>query len=355
MAAVPHLPRPHTTPPRPRATPFVGFVVAAAAAVATLWFLQKIMTALLLLFLVVVVSMALSVAVRGLRRRGMRRRTASALVLVLFIAALALVGWLVIPRVAEQVVVLLERLPQLIVGLNTQVSSLLERNPELQAMVAGQGGVPDISPAALGLFEGVGNFSLGLLGGIALTVVFLSGVISVVSNPLPILRAYLGSLPIAHRAAGVRAYRKAARSIAGWTEATVIIGSLEFVAVFFVLSFLDVPGALVWAALAFFVEFIPRIGNYIMAIPPVLVALTISPATALWVALFYFAMGEIVGALIAPRIGGAAMAIHPLLLLFFSLAFALAFGLLGALVATPAAAFFTAFYSEFYIKRHRAA
>jgi predicted PurR-regulated permease PerM len=63
-------------------------------------------------------------------------------------------------------------------------------------------------------------------------------------------------------------------------------------------------------------------------------------------------MSEIMGAFVNPRIGGAAMAIHPLLLLFFALAFALAFGVLGALVATPAAAFFTAFYSEFYMKRH---
>lgn len=340
-------------PPRPRTT-WIGFVLAAAGAVVTLWFLQRILTALLLLFLMVVVSMALAVPVAFFRRRGLGSRLAPALVLFLFIAALALVGWLVIPRVADQLVVLIERLPDLLVRLNAQIVDLLHRNPELQGMVAGNGGPPDLSPAALNLFQGVGNFSLSLLGGLALTIIFLSGVISVVSNPRPVLRAYIASLPAAHRRAGVRAYRRAQRAIAGWTRATVVIGTLEFVLVFLVLTLLDVPGALVWAALAFFVEFIPRIGNYLMAIPPVLVSLTIGPMTALWVALFYFVMGEIVGAFVAPRIGGAAMAIHPLLLLFFALAFALAFGLLGALVATPAAAFFTAFYSEFYMKRHRA-
>jgi putative permease len=84
----------------------------------------------------------------------------------------------------------------------------------------------------------------------------------------------------------------------------------------------------------------------------VLVSLTMVPLTAVWVALFSLAMGEIIGAFVAPRIGGAAMSIHPLLLLFFALAFALAFGLLGALVAAPAAAFFAAYYTEFYLKRH---
>lgn len=338
------------TPARPRAS-WLGFVVAAAAAVATLWFVQRIMTALLLMFLVGVVAIALSSPIRWLRRNGVGRRGSAAIVLAIFIATLLLVGWLVIPRVAAQLIVLLERLPQLVVQLNGQLIDLLSRNPELQRLVASNGQPPDFSRAALGLFEGVGSIGLGLLGALALTIIFLSGVISVVSNPRPIVRAYLGSLPARHRIAGLRAYRRAARSIVGWTEATVIIGSIEFVLVFFVLTLLDVPGALVWAALAFFVEFIPRIGNYLMAIPPVLVALSVDPSTALWVALFYFAMGEIIGAFVAPRIGGAAMAVHPLLLLFFALAFALAFGLLGALVATPAAAFFAAFYSEFYLKR----
>lgn len=338
---------------RPRGS-WLGFVVAAAAAVATLWFLERILTAILLMFLVAVVAIALTAPINWFCRRGVSKRWASPLVLLLFIATLVLVGWLVIPRVVTQIAFLFERLPQLILQMNGQIVELLGRYPQLQALVAGGGGAPDLSPAALGLFQGVGSFSLGLLGGIALTIIFLSGVISVVINPRPILKAYVGSLPLRHRRAGVRAYRKAVRSIIGWTEATVIIGSIEFVLVFAFLRALNVPGALVWAALAFFVEFIPRIGNYLMAIPPVLVALTISPMTAVYVALFYFAMGEIIGGMVAPRIGGAAMQIHPLLLLFFALAFALAFGLLGALVATPAAAFFTAFYSEFYMKRNRA-
>lgn len=340
-------------PPPPRTRPTVmGFVAAAAAAVALLWIIQKVMTALLLLFLVLVVGIALSAPINWLTRRNVDRRLAKALVLSGFFSCLILVGWLVIPRVAAQLVILFERLPDLVIRLNAQIIDLLDRNPELQRMVADSGGVPDLRGALMSLFEGVGSFSLGLLGAVALIIIFLSGVISVVQRPKPIFRGYVGSLPARHRRAGVRAYRRFARSVVGWAKASVIIGSIEFLLVFAFLSFLDVPGALVWAALAFFVEFIPRIGNYLMAIPPVLVSLTMGPMTAVWVALFYFAMGEIMGAFVNPRIGGAVMALHPLLLLFFALGFALAFGLLGALVATPAAALFTAYYSEFYLKRH---
>jgi predicted PurR-regulated permease PerM len=114
---------------------------------------------------------------------------------------------------------------------------------------------------------------------------------------------------------------------------------------------MEVPGALVWAALAFFADFIPRIGGYVMAVPPVVLSLTLGPMTAIWVALFYLVSNEILGSVVAPKIRGARMQLHPVLLIFFTLAFALAFGLLGAIVATPAAAFASAYYSEFYLRR----
>ena len=72
---------------------------------------------------------------------------------------------------------------------------------------------------------------------------------------------------------------------------------------------------------------------------------------AFWVGLFYLASNEILGSVVAPKIRGETMAIHPVAIIFFTVAFALAFGLIGAIVATPAAAFASAFYSEFYMKR----
>ena len=330
----------------------VALVLAAGAAVVTLWFLAKIVTALLLFFFALVVAIALSAAVRWFERRGLARRWAAALALVLFFASLGLIAWLVIPRVAAQVVVLVNSLPRLLIDINHQIAELLSRYPELQAYFQVEGGPPeDLYPAAIGLFRGGLGLSLTLLGGVALLIIFLSSVLYVVVDPRPILRAYIGSLPLAHRAAGMRAYRRAARAVIGWTKASLVMGTIQFVAVFVFLSFIGLPGALVWAALAFFAEFIPRIGGFIMASPPVLIALTLGPMTAVWVALFYLVMDELLGNFIGPRVRGTTMRLHPLLLIFFTLAFALAFGLLGAIVATPAAAFFAAFYSEFYIKR----
>jgi predicted PurR-regulated permease PerM len=81
----------------------------------------------------------------------------------------------------------------------------------------------------------------------------------------------------------------------------------------------------------------------------VLVALSINPMTALWVALCYLVMNEATGNLVAPVVRGSAMEIHPVVILFYTIAMASAFGLVGALIATPLAAFVKAYYDEFYL------
>jgi putative permease len=330
---------------------WIGFVLAAAAAIVALWFLEKIVLAILLLFFAAVVAIALSAPVEWFVRRGMKRHNAGLLTLLIFFASIVLLGALVIPQLAAQIVLLVNQLPQFIARIDGRIAALFERYPELHAYFSAGGGTASLAPSPALVFQGLSGISVSLLAFIALTIIFLSTLAYIVLDPKPILRAYLGSLPRHALAPGMRAYRRARQAVIGWTKASLVIGAIQSVAVFAFLTWIGVPGALVWAALAFFADFIPRIGGYIMAAPPILLSLTVGPMTAVWVTLFYLVSNEILGSIVAPKIRGATMRLHPVLLLFFTLAFALAFGLLGAIVATPAAAFFQAYYSEFYLKR----
>ncbi|MEA3015940.1 MAG: putative permease [Sphingomonadales bacterium] len=337
---------------RSRVSAYLALVFGAAAAVVLLWFLYKVMTAVLLLFFALVVSIALSAPTRWFVCRGVPRRLAAAITFILFVGAVVAMVALVAPLVASQVVRLANEFPDFIQRFNGQVSALFVRYPELQGlMAADESALTGVVPSPAHLFGGALGVSLSLLAFAALLIIFLSFVLYALLDPLPILRGYLASLPVEHRPAGIRAFSRASRAVIGWTKASLILGLIEALAVFAFLTWMDVPGALVWAALAFFAEFIPRIGGYVMAAPPILISLTMGPMTAVWVGLFYLASNELLGNLVAPRIRGATMKLHPVLLLFFTLAFALAFGLLGAIVATPAAAFFSAYYGEFYLKR----
>ena len=332
---------------------WMGFVLAAAAAVVALWFLQKIVGAILLLFFALVVAIALSAPVAWFVRRGLSRRWAALLTLILFFAAIGLVGWLVIPQLAGQIVLLVNQLPDFLARIDRQFVSLLERYPDLQRVFAGDGGasaavVPDTDVVLRGLER---LLAVAARRARAHHHLLLDRRLCRARSQADPPR--LSRQPAARLScrAGMRAYRRAARAVIGWTKASLVIGAIQAVAAFVFLTIMEVPGALVWAALAFFADFIPRIGGYVMAFPPVVLSLSLGPMTAVWVALFYLASTEILGSVVAPKIRGATMQLHPVLLIFFTLAFALAFGLLGAIVATPAAAFFSAFYSEFYLKR----
>jgi predicted PurR-regulated permease PerM len=334
----------------------MALVLGAAAAVMVLWFLYQVITALLLLFFALVVTIALSAPVRWFVRRGLSRRLSAVLSFTLFFGTVVAICALVVPRVAAQILVLAKRLPELIERLNGQISALLVRYPELQGFVSADASALDgVVPSPAHLFKGGLGISMSLLAVLALLVVFLSFVLYALLDPVPIVRGYLGSLPRDYRRPGARALARASRAVIGWTKASLILGMIEAVLVFIFLTLMDVPGALVWAALAFFAEFIPRIGGYVMAAPPILISLTMGPMTAVWDGIFYLLSNEILGNVVAPRIRGTTMQLHPVLLLFFTIAFALAFGLLGAIVATPAAAFFSAYYGEFYLKRGIAA
>lgn len=94
---------------------------------------------------------------------------------------------------------------------------------------------------------------------------------------------------------------------------------------------------------------VPKPGQYIMAIPPTLIALSIDPLTSLWVLIFYLVLKEIMGDFVMPRIRASTMNLHPVSSLFVMLAMAGAFGLIGALIATQLTAFIKAYYETFYL------
>jgi len=114
---------------------------------------------------------------------------------------------------------------------------------------------------------------------------------------------------------------------------------------------MNIPGVWVWAGVTFFAELIPKLGFYIMSVPPILIAFSISATTGLWVAAFYIILDEIIGDFVIPRIRAKTMKIHPVSVLIMLLAMTAAFGVLGAFIATPLAAFIKAFYETFYEKQ----
>jgi predicted PurR-regulated permease PerM len=84
-------------------------------------------------------------------------------------------------------------------------------------------------------------------------------------------------------------------------------------------------------------ELIPYVGPFIGGAPAVILALTNSPITALWVTLLFVALQQLEGHVVAPQVFGHSLRINPILIILSLLVGAELFGIAGALVALPVA------------------
>ncbi|MDX1662997.1 MAG: AI-2E family transporter [Candidatus Promineifilaceae bacterium] len=327
-------------------------VLFAAGLLILLWFLFTIREVLLLFLFAASLAVALNNPVTWLTRRGLGRFPALALVLLVLFAVLALFGYFVIPRVLEDVATLVQNLPGYIDTLRDEFLAWLQQYPGLASNLGLSTDAPDAGlPSATIVLEPAGRYFLDLLGWLAVIILLFSVIIYMVAYPESLLEAYQRLLPPRLREPGLRAFVRASEMIVGWVRANVIAGLLEAAAAALFLSFIGVPSALVWAALTFFAELVPRLGLYLMALPPIIVALAVDPVKALWVALFYIVMDQLMGDFILPRLQKETMNLHPVLVLFAIFALAAAFGIAGALLAVPLAAVVKAFYQVFYVER----
>jgi predicted PurR-regulated permease PerM len=97
-------------------------------------------------------------------------------------------------------------------------------------------------------------------------------------------------------------------------------------------------------------ELIPFVGPFLGALPPLLVALFQDPLTAVWLGIFFTALQQLEGHVVAPYIFGHTLRINPLLVIFALLLGGEAYGFLGALLALPLAAMLRE--TVVYLRRH---
>ena len=327
----------------------VRLIFIAAAVILGLWFAFEIINVIFLFFFAVVLTLVLNRPTMWLVSKNISRPLAALIVFFALLVFLFFIAWLVIPRILSQITTIVSNLPDYYLSLKEQLNSLLRDYPQLQKKLLVNTDIVNDLPSAGSLLTSVSRFSFSIVGGIFLLVVFFCIILYMLINPAPLVETYLLIFPKQKREKAANALATAAKMMVGWVWSNLIVGLIEAVAVFIFLSIMGIPGVWVWAGLTLFAEMIPKLGFYIMAIPPTLVALSIHPMTALWVLIFYIAFDEISGDFLMPKIRATSMNLHPVSTLFVMLAMASAFGVIGALIATPLTAFIKAYYETFIL------
>ena len=290
-----------------------------------------------------IIAYLMAPVVGALERRGVPRWLGILLIFVLIgIAIVAAVSFMV-PRVVASVASLgalgqkiLLDLPDWLTSIGAPsgvVDAVSEAIDAAIAAAAGAGAGGLIGPALRFLF---GAFSLVISYVFAPFFIFY-----ILNDSRGLVASFDHRLPPAWRPDVWAMLSIPDRAARQWLKATVLQGlvmaglsgaSMIVLGVIFGDAFLNATFLLM--AISFFAEFIPIIGPLIPLVVATLVGLSVGPAAAIAAFIVFAILQQIEANIVAPRIEGKALALHPALVLaVLILGFEIA-GLVGALFAT---------------------
>lgn len=165
-------------------------------------------------------------------------------------------------------------------------------------------------------------------------------------------RRFIAALPVIYRDDAETLWDESGEALSRYLAGLLVSLSFQGITSSIVLYFLGVPYSLllgIWTAIA---AIVPYVGSYIGGVPAVIAGLFVSPLTALLVAITYFTINQIDGNLIAPRVQGKAIGVHPLIIFLGVIAGGQIGGLFGALIAVPLIAILRVVVEFFDLRLH---
>ena len=131
---------------------------------------------------------------------------------------------------------------------------------------------------------------------------------------------------------------QAAKVASAYVVAQVLTSAICGFYSFIILALLQVPSAVMLAAIAAIFDILPILGFVLAAVPAVLLGMTVSPLTALLIVVLYAIFHAIENYIIVPKIYGSRLRLSDLTVLVAVLAAGSVGGLMGALAILPVVA-----------------
>jgi len=313
--------------------------------------LRALQPVILLFALVFLLAMVLNPIVVWLEKRHVPRFASVILLIFALIAVTTTIILFAIPPLTRQVQELVRSAPSMWQGIRSRIESVTQSYPEVREALPRTDEIARKAGAAAGT---VGNIllrsTIGLVGGVASTVLALLLLVFVLANPRPLVAAYLALAPDRYREQAHRTLTRLMRQMTAWARGVAINGVITGLSIGVLLWLVGVQPALMFGVFAFLGEFLPNIGAFLVSIPILLVALSLG-ATKFWLALGVIVLVyQVELNVLVPGVLGKEMRLHPVNILFFTLATAELFGLLGVFLAVPAAALVQIIIDEFYLQ-----
>jgi predicted PurR-regulated permease PerM len=325
---------------------YLQYIAIALGVILLASFVRQVSGVLLTFLAAGVLAYALNPLVR--RLEGLRIPRAIAVIgvfLVLIFVVIVTLLLIIVPSVGQVQIVV--RNPQDLVDQAIALLNRVQNLPYIGQYVGklDQDRILRLLKANAPSAEQVANVATGVIGGVfgvfgTLFDLFLMVLISIylLLERERITRALLRTIPETVREQSLELFYAVEQSLVRYLRGQLllcaIMGVLGGSIMFFTIGKYALPiGA--WVAAT---EIIPVIGAFLGAIPAVAVALLVPGGgflEALLVAGLFLVAQQVEGNLLVPRIQGGSVGVHPLWVLFATLAGTALFGLIGAVFAVP--------------------
>ncbi|MGI8331624.1 AI-2E family transporter [Actinomadura scrupuli] len=315
--------------------------------------LQQLRGLLLLLVVSLFLAFAIEPIVNRLAARGWRRGAATGLVMIVLIVVMAAFATMLGSLLADQISNLVQGFPGYVTRLVGWLNSTFHARLSQADIAKRLDALRNVFAAHLadlaGNVWGIGTTALGIA--FQTLSVLLFGFYFSADGPR-FRRAVCSLLPPRQQHEILRAWEITAEKTGAYLYSRALLALVSTFAHYIAFSVLDVPFALtlaLWTGVAS--QFIPTIGTYLAGAIPVLVALAVSPLTALWVLVFIIAYQQLENYLLHPRITAKTLDIHPAVAFGMVVAGSAVLGPVGALLSLPAGASIQAFAGA-YVRRY---
>lgn len=314
------------------------------------WFLYLIKDVILMLVLALIIASAISPIASWLQRYLFSRILSVILIYILAGAGLSVIFYLVIPIVFDQTHELIQNIPVYSQNVTNFVSQFYVFFSEQTDFSNIAKSLQNIIPA---LNNGTFNILSSIFGGI-----FSAAIVLIISFWLSIqergIENFLkGIAPAANEEYVVHLWLRVKNKIGLWLQGQLLLSALVGLLVFFGLTLLSIPYALMLAILAGMMELMPIIGPILASLPAIILGFLISPLLGSLTLILYFVIQRLENDVFIPLVMQKMVGVSPILVIISLLIGAKLLGILGMVISVPLAAAFTELYNDFVEKKKK--
>lgn len=317
-------------------------------------FIGKILSIISPLFIGIGIAWLFDPVVTYLNKKGVNRILGTIFVYVIFLSFIYLLIRLMIPSITNQLNDLAQSVPTFINYLKDNIDGFFDNLNNI--------GDYNFTDIKIGIYDSINSLSKSLTVDLPTTIMNI--VSSIVSGGVNLLigllvglymlfdfdnvKKHLYSLiPNKYQKDTITLLDKLNHNLKSYVHGTLLIMLILFIFQSIALSIAGLEAPMVFGLFCAITNVIPYVGPYIGGVPAVIVGLSISPMTGVFVLIAVVIAQLLESYFLQPVVMGKTMKLHPVTIMLGLLIFGHFFGILGMILATPVIAILKTIFQFF--------